>query len=265
MSNMSIQGLGQYNAQTASLASQQINWNSIASIPSINLNDLLVKSYDPNHVKKYEIIETQEDALAVSVAHKRLVSPKNYKSSTIPLRNILDSQVFEKVTDEDREIANKIRTYYAHQFVMWTLKGIRLTKFRDCLNTYINGDSKRFKEEYIPIIAKLPYFYEYDIQLDEIKRSIDSEINIDKSVQITAHSMTPIKSLVRKNKRIKCIEYWLSDTNNHAYNIQIEINNPLQHLWDNIFKQEMKITGIGVPKRRDDFKYYQLLNWSVAS
>jgi len=264
MSNISIRGLKQYNSQAAALATQQLYWNNIASIPAINLNDILTSQpYNTDYVKKYEIIETTEDALVVSVTHKRLTSTKNYRSG-IPLRNMLDSQIFDNITDEDREIANKIRTYYAHQFVMWTLKGIRLTKFRDCLNNYINGDSKRFKEEYIPIIAKLPYFYEYDIQLDEIKRSIDSEINIDKSLQITAHCMTPIKSLVRKNKRIKCIEYWLSDTNNHAYKIQIEINNPLQHLWDNIFKQEMKITGIGVPKRRDDFKYYQLLNWSIA-
>lgn len=241
-----------------------LNLAGIGNIPAISLNDLL-KVYNTDHVKKYEIIETQEDALAVSVAHKRLVSPKNYKSSTIPLRNMLDSQVFEKVTDEDREVANNIRTYYAHQLVMWTLKDIKLTKFRECLNSYINGDSKRFKEEFVPIIAKLPYFYEYDIQLDEIKRFVNSDIDIDKGVKMTAHNMIPIKSLTRKNKRIKCVEYWLKDTNDIAYNIQIEINNPLQHLWDNIFsKEELVINGLGAPKRRDDFKYYQLLQWTMA-
>jgi hypothetical protein len=265
MSNINIRGLKQYNAQAAALTTQQFNWNNIASIPAINLNDILTSyPYNTDYVKKYEIIETTEDALAVSVAHKRLTSTKNYHGG-IPLRTILDSQIFDKITDDDRETANKIRTYYAHQFVMWTLKDIKLTKFRDSLSSYINGDSKRFKEEYIPIIAKLPYFYEYDIQLDEIKRPINGDIDIDKSLQITSHRMTPVKSLVRKNKRIKCIEYWLSDRNNHAYNIQIEINNPLQHLWDNIFsKEELIINGFGAPKRRDDFKYYQLLKWSMA-
>ena len=267
LSNKQISALT--GAPQSVLTTQQFNWNASNSItlggniPAINIGDLL-KNYDPNHIKKYEILETNADSLALSVAHKRIISDKNYRGQ-VSIRNILDSGVFSEITDADRETANKIRTYYSHQLVVWALKEIKITKFRECLGYYINGDGSKFKEDYIPIIAKLPYFYEYDIQLDEIKRSIETDIDIDNSVQLTKHELIPIKSLIRKNKRIKCIEYWLKDVNNYAYKIQIEINNPLQHLWDNIFKEGLKITGIGVPKRRDDFKYYQLLNWSSAS
>ena len=255
---------GQQNLNFGNNSSHTLNLNNM-NLQGITPIDDIFKIINSNseHIKRYEIIETSEDLLAISVAHKRIVSTPPLPHR-IRLDNILDDEVIKLVTAEDKESANKIRKYYSQQLIMWTLKGLRLSSFRKDLQKYISGDGNKFQDTMVKLVTKLPYFYAFDIEFDEIKRGFDevpSSVNILKSPFV----LTPIKSLIRKNKRIKCVEYWLKDSNNWGYKIQIEINNPLQHIWDKHFNNnsELTLAGIGTPKRLDDLKYFQLLNWKL--
>jgi hypothetical protein len=254
---------GQQNLNFGNNPSQTLNLNNM-NLQGITPIDDIFKIINSNseHIKRYEIIETTEDLLAISVAHRRIISNPPIPHR-IRLDNILDDEVVKLVTTEDKEEANKIRKYYGQQLIMWTLKGLQLSPFRKDLQKYVNGDSNKFQDTMIRLVTKLPYFYSFDIEFDEVKREfneIPSSINILKSPFV----LTPIKSLTRKNKRVKCVEYWLKDSNNWGYKIQIEINNPLQHIWDKHFKNpELTLAGIGTPKRIDDLKYFQLLNWKL--
>jgi hypothetical protein len=260
---------------TIPIQSLTINNNSTLHYPKtspINLNDIIKATtgyHDGKYVKTYQIIEAAEDLLVLSVAHKRLLSENiSLLAKSFSFKNILDSTIFENLNDNDREIASTIRKYYSQQILMWALKGIKLTAFREDLKTYINGEGNKFVENTVPLVTKLPYFYDYDIKLDEIKREFTTDTEgfnpATNKPSKNSYILTPIKSLSRKTKRVKCIEYWLKDNYNQAYKIEIEHNNPLQHLWDKTFSfNKLEILGYTKVKRLDDLNYFQIFGWEV--
>jgi hypothetical protein len=262
--------------QISSLQGVSYNMANTANYPNINaitLNDILkaTNNYqDGKYVKTYQIIEAAEDLLVLSVAHKRLMVEKiSLLAKSFSFKNILDSAIFENLTDNDREIASTIRKYYSQQIVMWALKGIKLTSFREDLKTYLNGEGNKFVENTIPLVTKLPYFYDYDIKLDEIKREFTTDPGGYNPITTNipdkhSYILTPIKSLFRKTKKTKCIEYWLKDNYNRAYKIEIEHNNPLQPLWDKTFNSsKLEILSYIKVKRLDDLNYFHLFGWEV--
>jgi len=262
--------------QISSLQSATYNINSTLNYPNtspINLNDIIKSTtgyHDGKYVKTYQIIEAAEDLLTLSVAHKRLLSERiSLLAKSFSFKNILDSVIFENLNDNDREIASTIRKYYSQQIVMWALKGIKLTSFREDLKTYFNGEGNKFVENTIPLVTKLPYFYDYDIKLDEIKREFTTDLSGYNPITTNipdkhSYILTPIKSLFRKTKKTKCIEYWLKDNYNRAYKIEIEHNNPLQPLWDKTFNSsKLEILGYIKVKRLDDLNYFHLFGWEV--
>jgi hypothetical protein len=267
-------------AQISSLQNASYNLNSSGNnnainypaMASININDILKGSntyQDNSYVKTYSIIEAVEDLLTLSVAHKRLMIENiSVITKSFSFKNILDPVVFQNLTDSDREIANIIRKYYSQQIVMWALKGIKLTAFREDLKTYLNGEGNKFVENTIPLVTKLPYFYDYDIKLDEVKREFTTDTeglnNVSNASGKHSYILTPIKSLFRKTKKYKCVEYWLKDNYNRAYKIDIEHNNPLQHLWDKTFSRDkLEISGYAKLKRLDDLNYFHIFGWEV--
>jgi hypothetical protein len=262
-----------YNLSNSTLGHINTNTVNYPSISAINLNDIIKSTtnyQEGKYIKTYQIIEAVEDLLTLSVAHKRLLSEKiSLLAKSFSFKNILDSVVFENINDNDREVANTIRKYYSQQILMWALKGIKLTSFREDLKTYINGEGNKFVENTIPLVTKLPYFYDYDIKLDEIKREFTTDtegFNPAATNNPSKHSyiLTPIKSLSRKTKKVKCIEYWLKDNYNQAYKIEIEHNNPLQHLWDKTFNSsKLEILCYTKVKRLDDLNYFHIFGWEV--
>lgn len=258
--------------QNATYQTATYNLNSSGNINAISVNDIFKANLyqDSMYVKTYQIIEAVEDLLALSVTHKRLMIENiSVLAKSFSFKNILDPIVFQNLNEADREIANTIRKYYSQQILMWALKGIKLTAFREDLKTYLNGEGNKFVENTIPLVTKLPYFYDYDIKLDEIKREFTTDtegFNTVATNNPSKHSyiLTPIKSLFRKTKKAKCIEYWLKDNYNRAYKIEIDHNNPLQHLWDKTFNQDkLEISGYTKLKRLDDLNYFHVFGWEV--
>jgi len=245
--------------------------NSAISLDDTYLNNLFRNINRSDYVKRYEVIEATEDILALSVAWKRLRDSKNesLQNGTIyaNITTLLDDQLFRKMEESDRVRASEIRDYFSKKIMLWSLKSVKLSSYRQDLNKFIHGDGKKVTEELLPLIYRLPEFYEYDVQFDQFKREVTLEIpnftQIDSHKKIT--TLTPVKSFYKTNKRVKHFEYWLKDSNDNAHLITIEPKNPLKHIWDKIFTNgQLRIEGTYYPKKYDELQYYQLLNWSVA-
>lgn len=240
--------------------------SSAISLDDTYLNNLFKNINRSDYVKRYEVIEATEDVLALSVAWKRLRDTKNDSMQT-GITTLLDDNLFRKIEESDRVRANEIRDYFSKKIMLWSLKSIKLSSYRQDLNKFIHGDSKKITEEFLPLIYRLPEFYEYDVRFDQFKREVNVEINqfskLESHKKIT--TLTPITSLYKTNKRVKHFEYWLKDCNNNAHLITIEPKNPLKHIWDKMFiTGQIRIEGTHYPKKYDELQYYQLLNWSVA-
>jgi len=230
------------------------------------LNGLFKNIHRSDYVKRYEVIESTEDVLALSVAWKRLRDNKDKSTHYMGITSLLDDNLFRRVEESDRIRANEIRDYFSKKIMLWSLKGIKLSKYRQDLNTFIHGNDKKITEELLPIIFRLPEFYDYDVKFDKFKREVTLELPTFDSPplkQIT--TLIPITSFYKSNKRTKQFEYWLKNSNGNAHMISIEPKNPLKHIWDKMFTNEhLRIEGTYHPKKYDELQYYQLLNWSLA-
>ncbi len=262
-----------YSSNTITLTGGGSGINSInpLSINSLSLDDTYLNNLLKNinrsdYVKRYEVIEATEDILALSVAWKRLRDTKSESIQT-GITTLLDDNLFRKIEEPDRIRANEIRDYFSKKIMLWSLKSVKLSAYRQDLNKFIHGDSKKITEEMLPLIYRLPEFYEYDVQFDQFKREVNLDItnfsNINSVNKIT--TLTPITSFYKTNKRVKYFEYWLKDSNDNAHLITIEPKNPLKHIWDKIFANgQLRIEATCYPKKYDELHYYQLLNWTVA-
>jgi len=248
------------------LSINSLSHNSSITLDDTYLNNLFKNINRSDYVKRYEVIEATEDILALSVAWKRLRDTKNESMQT-GITTLLDDNLFRKIEEPDRIRANEIRDYFSKKIMLWTLKSVKLSAYRQDLNKFIHGDGKKVTEELLPLIYRLPEFYEYDVQFDQFKREVNVEITnfgkIDSVKKIT--TLTPVTSFYKTNKRVKHFEYWLKDNNDNAHLITIEPKNPLKHIWDKIFTNgQLRIEATCYPKKYDELQYFQLLNWSVA-
>ena len=220
-------------------------------------------------LRKYEVYESTENLLALSVASHRLM-----RDSKIYYK-VTDREIFNKVNPEDRIMADQIKDYYSKKVMMWKLKGNgQLSRFREDMNKLIHSDMLTFKENMIGIAYWLPYFYHYDIDMDIVKSQLTTNQNFEQmnkdgkpGVLRLTEELIPLKRLERKSKRTKSFEYWFKNAEYDAgVVIHLEEKNQLQHLWDTIFnkKEPLKIEGYYTRRHRDDFEYYTINNWKLA-
>ena len=217
---------------------------------------------ESSNIKRYQVIETTEDLLALSCAWYRI---RNANHTLQPhITNLLADELFNHLRPEDREMADKVRDYYTKKFMVMTLKDQKLTMFRQDLKDYLVGAGNKFVEKTIPMIYRMPEFYVHDVAFDEIK--IDFEKTIPKFDSLTRRvternvKLTPIKSFKKNSKsRGKFVEYWLKDSRNHAYRFGIRQENTLLGLWDTLFNSgEMTISLNVQTSRRDDLEFFNI-------
>jgi len=220
-----------------------------------------------HHYKKYEIYEFEDDVLAVSCAWKR---QRDTTPAEFIYSKLTDKKLFDSVNNDDRELARVIRDYYSKKIMMLTLKGNKLTSFRKDLNTYIHGDTNKVTDELLPLIYRLPEFYDYDMKIEEIKLSLEDRPKGAKLEKLhgkqTVFELSPITIVKKHNKRVKVMEYWFEGKGSTPVLIQLEPKNPLLHIWDDIFnsKKVLQISGLPFIKHMDDFEYLSIKNFKLA-
>ena len=220
------------------------------------------------NLKKYEVFESTESIITLSVAKHRLNTEHQvfYK--------LTDRELYSKVTPADRIKADEIKDYYSKKIMMLKLKGTgKLTPFRDDLNNLIHSDGLVFRESTLGLAYSLPYFYKYDTELDKVIAQVDKDQNFKNielkggpSILHLTETLTPLQTIKRNTKHSKKVQYWFKDSKlNAAVLIEIGEKNQLQHLWDYIFDTEKSIKIVGNYSRRvlDDFEYFSVDKWNI--
>ena len=272
-------GLGTYTvatglstAQVPSITLQNLQGinlaNSASSLPSgVQWDEISIQSRYHHGVKKYEVLESPEDVLALSVTWKRL--NKTNPSAVASVSNLLSKELFMHITDEDRELGQEIRDYYSKKIMLWKLKNARFSKFRDDLNAYIHSPTPLLvKNDLLGMIYYLPYFHEYDTGVDEVRVTVRTRS--EKILQMGSNlprTLQPLSKIVSKRKSATTNHYWFKDVETEcAVQLVFEVSNPLEHIWAKLFSKNevMKITGLYHKKSRDDFEYFTIKNWKLA-
>jgi hypothetical protein len=249
---------GLSNQQLTALTSNNFGHLNTVSISGM---DYIVGSHHPD-VKKYEIYESPEDLLTLSVAWKRCRDGnKEYPG----FRNLLDTSLFKEITPEDQHTADEIRDYYSKKIMMWKLKGTKLTTYREDLNSFVHSDGKKFRESSFGLAYYLPDFYEHDMNLDDVRLQVDPRIGPYK--ENTTKKLKPLKRIVKKNKKGTSIQYWFKDDDTNASALlTLEPKNPLAHIWDYLFETKELLSIAGLYYTNDskyEFEYFSIKNWKL--
>lgn len=210
--------------------------------------------------KRYENFEIKEDLLALSVAwHRIRKDPDAPRPSSLT-----DNILFESVTPDDKIKANEIRDYYSKKIMLIVLRDEPLSKFRKDLNTFVHGPSRIFKEETMPLVYRLPEFYEHDNSLDEMFKKLNTKFE-SKSAIWQVQPLTPIKKFAVNRKIRKYTEYWLKDDLNRSYTLTVNNDNELKHIWDYLFEQEtIKMDAVSVFLKRDNISFFKIRKWKIV-
>jgi hypothetical protein len=254
---------------------QQIPAINIHTLSGLNGSSVMLDDWEKfsntPYAKKYEVFETTEDILALSVTWQRLrpfINHQNNNNLTVMNRptKLTDSILFKEIIQEDRDKAERIRDYYSKKLMVITLREQRISKFRKDLSTFVHGDSKVVKEELMPIIYRLPEFYDYDIEFDKMVRELNTRFEFPENTTAWSGTKTlkPIKKFVVKHRINKFSEYWLKDDDNKLCKIEVPIDNKLNHLWEHFFEQDsVPLVGLYKHMERDGISYFHLKNWEI--
>jgi len=267
--DMAISGVSPITS--AQLAQSFHNLNSSISISPSWSNDTINLGISSHHhsIKKFEMYEAPIDVLALSCALQRMRNNKEYGFQ------ILDKKVVENVTTTDKEKAAAIRDYYSKKVMFGKLsEKLSMTPFRQDMNRFVHTDGLIFKEKDIGMICYLPTFYDYDVNLDEVRLQVTPNQGFTRMDNNgapknlgTVVNLTPLKTIVRKTRSTATIQYWMVDDKlNAGVMLSLAKDNPLQHVWDHIFNTEkvLQISGNFSRQTNDDFEYFRVTNWKLT-
>jgi hypothetical protein len=218
-----------------------------------------------NTVKRYEVVESPEDVLALSVTWNRI---RKAKVNT-GISNLLHPDLISTVTHEDVDKANEIRDYYSKKIMLWKLLGKTLTSFREQLNNAVHGNTKIIRNEILGLLYYLPDFHEYDVQVDSLKehinvRKINSDVLDNRSkLKITE----PIKRIQYITKKSKQAHYWFKDIDNEiGIRLAIDLSNPLEQLFKTVFSKQdrFEFTATLYHSKIDDFEFLSIKKWDLT-
>ncbi len=249
--------------------------------PSTNV--VLVNSWDDDFFnlnetspwsreKKDDKVKTELDLLVLSSALYRLrtTTPKNEGTYHIHGMSLEDPTLSNKVLPEDYILADNIKEHFGQKLMMLKLKSVPLTKFREDLNSFLHGNWHTdpagvfiYPKNFVGMVYKLPYLYEYDMSIRDVFESEYQEIVGPQTVK-GEKKLELIKVITPVRKNFNNVEYWFSDDKNNRVMVSVEKNNPLMSVFDSLVKNPINIKGKFEMRRKDSTQFYNTPTWEVV-
>ena len=236
------------------------DWDPVVSVsPTMAIKDLFA---DVESTAK-----TEEDPLLLSCVLYRLT---NEDLNVLAATDLMSAFVKEQITDEDRVFAGTVRRHYNDKIVLTTLRGDRITPFRQDLGRFLSGEFKttgeshQFPTKFLGMLYKLPYFYKYDKELGTVFDGEYHSLKGDVLNYDTEHKkLTFIKKIMSYRKGRNPHEYWFSDHKDDRIMLSVEARSPLADLFDHYLSSNKNISVKGYFRaaRKDTLEYYRAQTW----
>jgi hypothetical protein len=177
------------------------------------------------------------------------------------------SYLYNKVTQDDYDLADKIRKYYWGKLAFAKLRGNQMSKFRQDLAAFLNikwDELTKLSEKFFGMLYKLPYFYHHDLLLaSEVFESEYQDISTPQESweEVT---LTYIRSLDERQKKNPSIKYWFKDKHDNRYSVSIEKTNSLIPTWEHFISKPVTIKGAYIERAYDTLHFYQVKpGWKI--
>lgn len=205
-----------------------------------------------------KIIDTMEDLITLSVTLQRM----QRANSTLGYMSLTHPSVKESVTDIDRARADSIKTYYEKRLLLLTLQGHHLTKWRTDLSALLRNQTTKYEEKYMGMAHKLPYFYDYDISMDQLfENSIYAKV---KSTERNgSKKLKFLRSMKNEQKFQKFMEYWFIDEQGDKHMMFFDKDNTLLPLFDRLIDNgHIVVDGTYVKRKKDNREFFVTLKYT---
>jgi hypothetical protein len=177
-----------------------------------------------------------------------------------------------KVTDQNLELANEIKEYYRSKIITDTLSGKkRKSQFRsDLMMAIALLDLCQTKKSFIPMLAKLPSFYNEDTKMQDIVSKHtslrDELLNImhtDKNLELRL-----IDTVAINRRNLKKQSFFFVDSDNYLYTLDADLKNsliPFMQLLTNDKIVNIKCRFKGVHNPHHKFNLFTIIDIKEVS
>lgn len=181
----------------------------------------------------------------------------------------------KEITAADIELADSIRSHFNNKLMLARLRGNELTKFRTDLSKFLNGTFTiksefaaklgfEYPENYVGLVYKLPYFYEYDQDIYDIFGGDYVSLK-GKFTRDGEKKLTFLKRLSAYKKNIRADEYWFADEDSNRVVFTVERNNPLKELFESVLSSGIKIQAKYDHRMKDTLNYINAIEWKIVA
>jgi hypothetical protein len=208
------------------------------------------------------------DPLLVSCTLYRLIKESRENNSISCLNWSLTShmdKIAAKITDEDRTFSESLRSYYKSKLLVAKLRGDHFSDYRTTLLKYLTDSPMKITERSVGMIYRLPYFFQYDMQLIEIFGGEYTNLgSTPKYVDRTDVELSFIAKADSGQKRKRTYEFWFKDDSGIRFLLEVEKHNPIMNLWEQTIKSEkMSINAVFERKTKGNLEFYIARGWSI--
>ena len=239
------------------------DWDPAVSVnPTITIKDIFSEVETT--------AKTEEDPLLLSCTLHRLTNEDPNGLNGTFAHDLTSAFVKEQITDEDRAFAGIVRRHYNDKIVLTTLRGDRITPFRQDLARFLSGEFKKIGEahefplKFLGMLYKLPYFYKYDKELGSVFDSEYHSLTGEELNYETEHKkLTYMKKVTAYRKGRHPHEYWFRDHKDDRIMLSVEARSPLADLFDHYLSSNKNISVKGYFRaaRKDTLEYYRAQTW----
>jgi len=239
------------------------NWDNAVSVnPAMEIKDIFA---DIETTAK-----TEEDPLLLSCVLYRLNNEDPNGLNGSFAHDLTGAFVKEQITNEDRIFAGTVRRHYNDKIVLTTLRGDRITPFRQDLARFLSGEFKKtgenheFPTKFLGMLYKLPYFYHYDKELGAVFDSEYHSLKGDElNYEIENKKLTFIKKITSYRKARNPNEYWFSDHKGDRFMLSVEARSSLVDLFEHYLRNNntVAVKGYFRAARKDTLEYYRAQTW----
>ncbi len=212
-------------------------------------------------------VQLKMDPLVLSCCRYRHNDPATDYYDPIVAHTSNLSYLYDKVTQDDYDLADKIRKYYWGKLAFAKLRGNQMSKFRQDLAAFLNikwDELTKLSERFFGMLYKLPYFYHHDLLLaSEVFESEYQDISTPQESweEVT---LTYIRSLDERQKKNPSIKYWFKDKHDNRYSVSIEKTNSLIPTWEHFISKPVTIKGAYIERAYDTLHFYQVKpGWKI--
>ena len=197
----------------------------------------------------------QDDPIALSCAAYRKAVDTDMAVRFTELKSV-------KATDQDRELADTIRKYYANRIMLRTLSNpAPVTKFYQDLYKLVTG-SVELQHRHIGMIYRLPYFYVEDLAREELEKHFSNTtvLNRQLTVDKKTHVLVPVSKIFRSRKGSETQEYWFRNELGQAVLWAVNHNNSLRSIIESLWTRPCvtveALFNVGQVRTQSFYHYY---------